>query len=278
MSNQLSNVYIAAFDRDVKREYVQRAQLRKTVKLRTGVVGESYRFQKSFQGLATRAIPQAEVVPMNIDYDKVTTLLQDWNAPEYTSIFDQQKINFEERQDLVMSCAQAITRREDQLVIDAAQASHFVDEAGNFATAMSTETFRAADFILTNNNVPQDQNRTMIMNARAKDQLLGDDSADTVDKNTVKILYKGEIMHWLGFNIYIFGKMQEGGLPNTGNPAEQYAFAYHKPSIGLAVGINMRTEINYIPDRVSWLVNSVYSANSVTIDTDGVVRVRHLGT
>jgi hypothetical protein len=35
----------------------------------------------------------------------------------------------------------------------------------------------------------------------------------------------------------------------------------------------MRTEINYIPEKTSWLVNEVFSANTVAIDAEGIVQI-----
>ena len=43
--------------------------------------------------------------------------------------------------------------------------------------------------------------------------------------------------------------------------------------IGLAVGINMRTEVNYVPVKTSWLANGIFSAGSVAIDADGIVEL-----
>jgi hypothetical protein len=41
--------------------------------------------------------------------------MEDWNAAEYSDIFMQQKVNFDERQELVQVVANAIGRRQDQL-------------------------------------------------------------------------------------------------------------------------------------------------------------------
>lgn len=275
MSRYVSDLAVAEFDRDVKQEYAQTAQLRATVKVKSGVEGETIRFQKSNQGMANKKVPQADVTPMNIDYSYVTAMMEDWNAPEYTDLFDQAKINFDERRELVSLSAKAVARREDQIIIDA-----FKDGATELAvpktigstTGMNTAKFRDAKRLLDYQNVPG-TDRIFLMSSEALYDMLGDDDADTFDKNAVKALVQGELTQWLGFRIMTIGYMAEGGLPKTTN--DRLAFAYHKQSLGYGIGINMRTEVNYVPQKTSWLVNTVFSAGAIAIDAKGMVKITH---
>jgi hypothetical protein len=41
----------------------------------------------------------------------------------------------------------------------------------------------------------------------------------------------------------------------------------------MAVNMNQKTEINYVPEKTSFLVNSMFSAGSVSIDGDGIVEI-----
>jgi len=36
-------------------------------------------------------------------------------------------------------------------------------------------------------------------------------------------------------------------------------------STGMGIGHNFRTEINYIPEKTSWLVNGIFSAGAVVL-------------
>ena len=47
MSRYISDLAVAEFDRDVKQEYAQKAQLRALVRVKSGVEGSTCRFQKS---------------------------------------------------------------------------------------------------------------------------------------------------------------------------------------------------------------------------------------
>ena len=42
-------------------------------------------------------------------------------------------------------------------------------------------------------------------------------------------------------------------------------------SVGLATGSDVRTEMNYVPEKVSNLITSYFSAGSVMIDNDGAI-------
>ena len=275
MSRYISDLAVAEFDRDVKQEYAQSAQMRATVKVKTGVEGTTIRFQKANQGMANKKVPQADVSPMNIDYSYVTATMEDWNAPEYTDIFDAPKINFDERRELVSLSSKAVARREDQIIIDAfatGATTLTVPKTIGSTTGMNTAKFRDTKRLLDYQNVPGD-NRYFVMSSEGLYDMLGDADADTFDKNAVKALVQGELSQWLGFKILTVGYMAEGGLPKTGD--DRSAFAYHKDSLGYGIGMNMRTEINYVPQKTSWLVNTVFSAGAVAIDANGMVTITH---
>ena len=44
-------------------------------------------------------------------------------------------------------------------------------------------------------------------------------------------------------------------------------------AIGYAEGIAPRTEVNYIPEKTSFLVNSLFSAGAINIDDEGIVKI-----
>ena len=63
----------------------------------------------------------------------------------------------------------------------------------------------------------------------------------------------------------------EGGIPLASNIRTNYA--YHRMAVGLAVGIDFRTEVNYIPTKTSWLSNGLFKAGAVGVDALGIVEV-----
>ena len=55
------------------------------------------------------------------------------------------------------------------------------------------------------------------------------------------------------------GDRDEGGLTIDGSN-DRVAYAFHKDALGMGVSMNQKTEINYIPDRTSFLISSMFGA------------------
>jgi hypothetical protein len=276
MSNTLSAAAIASFDAEVKHAYQGAGKLRPTVRLRTGIVGSTHRFPNMGKGTATVRVPQTDVVPMNIAHTNQTATLEDWNAPEYTDIFQQAKVNFDEQSELAKTIAGAIGRREDQLILDALDAASTTltvsDDIGGTNTGMNTAKLRRAKKLLDDQGVESGKGtRSFVISAEGLEQLLGTTEATSSDFAMVKSLVDGEISYWLGFDFTMIETRSEGGLPKVSTARTSYAYA--KSAIGLAVGIDFRTEVNYIPHKTSWLANGLFSAGSVAIDALGIVEV-----
>lgn len=276
MSRNLTANEQASFDARVKAAYELGGMLRATVEIADNIVGSTHRFHKMGKGLATKRIDQTDVIPMNITHGNATATLEDWNAAEYTGIFNQQKVPYKEQDKLASIIANAIGRREDQLILDALDASAttltVASSIGGAGTGLNTAKCRRARRLLNEQGVPKGRgDRSFVISSEGMEQLLGDSDANTVDKNVIKALFDGDISHWVGFDFIELEERDEGGLPKSGN--DRTNFAYHKMSTGLAVGINMRTEVNYIPVKTSHLANGIFSAGSVAIDALGIVDV-----
>lgn len=104
--------------------------------------------------------------------------------------------------------------------------------------------------------------------------LLGDSEANTFDRNAIKALVDGDIKRWLGFDIIQFEDRDEGGLPVATSIRTNYAFVGGgRGALGLAIGIDQRTEVNYIAEKTSWLSNGLMKAGAVAIEASEIVEV-----
>jgi len=276
MSKFLPDNAISSFDQRVKTKYEHGSKLRPTVTLADNVVGSTHRFNNMGKGMATKRVDTTDVVPMNITHGNTVATLEDWNAPEYTGIFDQQKVNYKEQDRLASIIGNAIGRREDQIIIDALDGASSTltvgTDIGGTGTGLNTAKCRRIKKLLDDKGVPQvSSERTHLVSADGMEALLGDSDANTFDKNAIKILYDGEVHHWVGMKFIMIETRAEGGLAKSGSV--RTSFAYHRDAVGLAVGINMRTEVNYIPQKTSWLANGIFSGGGKHIDTDGIVEI-----
>jgi hypothetical protein len=275
MSISLSNAFVTLFDAEVKQAYQGKAMLVPAVRQRRGVEGSTVKFPKVGRGVATVRVPQTDVTPLNVGFSTVTLTLADYNAAEYSDIFSQAKVNFDERQELVQVVAGAMGRRQDQMILDALAASStsltVANSIGGATTNMNVAKLREAKRLLDKGNVPPD-GRHIIIHANGLANLLSETSVTSTDFNSVKALVQGEINTFLGFQFHVLGDRTEGGLAIDGS-LDRTCFAFHKDAIGYGEGIGMRTEINYIPEKTSWLVNEVFSAGAVAIDAEGIVQI-----
>jgi hypothetical protein len=276
MSTSLSAAAIASFDADVKHAYQdKKAKLRDKVRVKTGVVGSTHRFPKLGSGIATQRVPQTDVIPMNLAHTNATVTLEDWNAAEYTDVFNDAKVNFSERQELAMSIAAAIARREDQLIIDALEATAtsltVASSIGGANTDLNVAKLRRASRLLGDNQVGEDEEITYVGSYIGREALLGETETTSSDFNTIKALVNGDISSFMGMNFVWMASRAEGGLDLTSGDRSTFAFA--KTSIGHAIGMDQRMEVNYIPTKTSWLANMLFSAGSIEIDAGGVVDI-----
>lgn len=126
----------------------------------------------------------------------------------------------------------------DKIIYDALGAAAYRGETGGNTvelpttqvvpaggTGLTPEKIRKAAEIMDAAGVPAGE-RTFVMSAAGKHQLLGFTVTTSSDYNTVKALVNGEIDTWLGFK---FVTLPDGIINKSGNIADYYAF--HKTGI-----------------------------------------------
>jgi len=273
MAQSVSTAFVTLFESEVKQAYQAEAILRGTMRTRTGVQGNTVKFPKIGKGVATVRVPQSDVTPLNVTYSQVTATMSDYIAAEYSDVFQQSHINFDERRELVEVVSKAIARRMDQICIDALNAasspSTVGTNIGGTASNMNVAKLRAAAKAMNEKNVPA-EGRYILIHASQLDSLLSETETTSSDFATVKALVRGEINSFMGFNVIQIGDRDEGGLPK---PSTRSCFAWHKDSMGYAESMAMKTEVNYVPEKTSFLVSSMFSAGAVAIDDEGIVKI-----
>jgi len=270
MAQNVSTAFVTLFESEVKQAYQGEALLRGTMRARSNVQGNTVKFPKIGKGVASVRVPQTDVTPLNVTYSQVTLSLTDYIAAEYSDIFHQSHINFDERRELVEVVSKSIARRMDQICIDALDAAASPSTvATSVGSNMNIEKLRAAAKALNENNVPS-EDRYLLMHASQLDALLGETEITSADYAAVKALVRGEINTFMGFNILTMGDRDEGGLPK---PSTRTCYAWHKDSLGYAESMAQKTEVNYVPEKTSFLVSSMFSAGAIAIDDEGIVQI-----
>ena len=273
MAQNVTTAFVTLFDAEVKQAYQGESVLRGTMRSRSNVQGNTVKFPKIGKGTATVRLPQTDVTPLNVTYSQVTATMTDYIAAEYSDVFHQSHINFDERRELVEVVSKSIARRMDQICIDALNAasspSTVATSVGGASSNMNVAKLRAAAKALNTNNVPAD-GRYLLMHANNLDALLSETETTSSDFAAVKALVRGEINTFMGFTILTIGDRDEGGVPI---PSTRSCFAWHKDSMGYAESMSQKSEVNYIPEKTSFLVSSMFSAGAVAIDDEGIVKI-----
>jgi len=274
MAVQISNAFVTLFDSEVKQAYQGQRALTGLTRERT-VEGSTVKFPKIGKGTATVRVPQTDVTPLNVSYSQVTATMEDYIAAEYSDIFNQAKVNFQDRAELVQVVAGAIGRRMDQVVIDALVASSGTNtvsnDIGGTDTNLNVAKLRAAKKAMDAKNVPA-EGRVIIAHANNMDALLAETAVTSSDFNTVKALVTGEVNTFLGFRFVSLGDRDEGGLAIDGS-SDRIVYAFHRDAMGLGIGMNQTSRVDYIPEKTSYLVASMFSAGSVAIDAEGITKI-----
>lgn len=291
MSQYLNQIAVTQFDTMTKHDYQSMGTLRGCFRVRNNVTGEKATFNRMGKGEASeRTAPSSDVISMNVDHNKVEVVLSDWEASEYTDIFKQKEVLPDEVSELSATIKGAIGRRRDQIAINALAAGTYDNAEGNgglvgtavggAASGMNIDKLLAIKEFFDDNEVPED-GRYISLNSNGLKSLLGETQVTSSDYNTVQALVRGEINTFLGFTFIKIGKRKEGGLPHNGSGAYPTTgdvvdgFAWHKDSVGEAIGIEMQTNVDWVPHKKSYLSSGDFKGGATIIDPAGTVKVQY---
>lgn len=269
MAQTIDQAFITQFEREVHLAFQRMgSKLMNTVRRRDNVNGSTITFQKIAKGTATTKARHAAVVAMNLVHTNVSATMADYYASDYIDKLDELKINIDERQAVANSAAWACGRRADQNITDAMSSA-----TQTIAAASAGLTRDKIDTVFVgfgNNDVPDDGARYFGVSPQAWVDLLAIDEFSNLDYVGQDMLpYKGGMTakRWMSFIIFPYT-----GFSVASNIRDQYA--WHRSAVGLGVGQDITTDVNYIAEKVSHLYTSCVSLGSVIIDNQGLYEVK----
>ena len=266
MANTISTSFIAQYNSDVQLAFQRGQLLRGTVRTATAD-GSTYIFQKIAAGNATDKARNGDVVPMNPTHSTATATLTDKYAPEYIDKLDILKQNIDERAAMIQSAVLALQRHADSqivTVLDGTGASVY-EPLG--ATALTIAKVAAVFYgYLFAADVPDDGQVTAAIGWKQYGELMQLQQFSGWEYAGGKFpwLSGAQAVRWMNV-LWI----PTSGL-NTGGTTYRKCYAYHKTALGHAIGQEIQTEINYVPQKVAWLVNAFLSMGAVEIDSTGI--------
>lgn len=209
-----------------------------------------------------------------------TATLRAYATGEYADNVEQLFTNVDLRSAYAESIAASMNRAYDQVIIDALDAAHTegglaLDILGADGATTGTGadinrgTLTAAHKALTENNVPMGD-RYFVISPNGLNHLLADTNLiSSQDGPLSNALVTGQVANVMGFNIIVSSQLS-AGVTNTG---DKMGFAFHKNALGMAVGKDITTEVNYVPEKLATLISAQFSAGATAIDNTAIVAV-----
>ncbi len=235
------------------------SKLMGNTRLHRNVGGSTYDFHK-LAGLtaATRAAGSfAEVTGLDATSSVATATLTDHEVPIYIPKFDQLKTNVDAMKEYQVETVAGINRKVDDVII-AAMASGATTTLATTAGGLTfVKLLEAVTFFNTNDVAPED--RIFVVSPKGLSEALAIQQLTSADYMQVQAVMNAGIGKALGMTWVMSSRLPLATLART-------CFAYNKKAVGVAMGKDVSTEINYIPQRVATLVNSTVSLGAVVID------------
>lgn len=274
-----TNAAIISYDTEVKQAYQGAAYLRNRVRVKTGVVGQTYDFRLMGEGVATQHTTAELITPADYSHTKKPATLTNWRVGDYTDLFDQAETNIDERMELAQANGKSVGRAEDQLIIDALDAATGIagtvdeDLGGTNSLINAVKLRRAKRFLMAQQ--ARGGEHSILVNAQGLEGALSETEITSADYQTFRALVDANLDEKVafGFKWMVIEDRTEGGLP-TGSANIRLCFAFDRSAVGLAVGIDPRTYVDWVGERLSFLSQAVVKAGSTVIDPLGVVEVQ----
>ena len=269
MTATIDQAFVKQFEAEVHMAYQRMgSKLKNLVRNVNGVKGNTVQFQKVAKGSASTKARHAEVVAMNSVHSNVTATLSDFYAADYVDKLDELKVNIDERNIVAQNAAYALGRKTDSIITDTfdAGATALANNSAGTTTGMNLDKAQNVFEIFGNNDVPDDGQRYWVVGPKQWSDLLDIDQFSRAEYiGEADLPYKGGMTakRWLSFMWMGFSGLSIAS-------SDRNTIAFHKSSLGLGVGSDVRTEVNYIPEKVAHLTTSYMSMGAVLIDGDGV--------
>jgi hypothetical protein len=266
MAITIDQSFIAQFGDEVKHAYTLESRLWNVVRKRTGVVGSTSKFQTLGAVSAYTKTRNADLTVLEPAHAQVTATLTDHYATVLADDLDLLKTNVDIKREYVKTVSKSIAKKIDEIIIAAAIAGSNAATAGGALTVARAMEVKK---MLDNANVP-DGGRIYVVGASAMAGFLQQTAVSSSDYNSVKALVQGQVDTFLGFK-FVTVPDSYLTLNVTPTPDTRLCFAFHTDALGVAVGQDPKTSIEWSPDKHAWWIKAVLSMGSVIVDPTGVI-------
>lgn len=282
MSQQITTAHIQSYGSNVIALYQQaEAKLQGAVK-EEPMKAKTHFFDRLGATAAVQKTVRHGATPIvDSPHSRRAVQMTDYEWADLLDKQDEIRILIDPKSAYAVNAVKALKRTYDDIVIAAFDADALAGENGTETVTFASEDAGDNDFSaavmdiedlltikkqLDNQDVPAD-GRFILVAPSVLSQLLRDVEVSSADFNSVRTLVKGELETYLGFKFITSTR-----LP-TVTGTDKKGFAWHKDSMGVALGMPIVTNVS-IRDDLSY-ATQVYAAmtmGAVRLQGAGVVR------
>lgn len=280
----VSNAFVQMWSDDVTHLAQQKAsKLQGAVRTVRGVVGSQYKFhtlgkggylKNKIRNADIRVMSDSAAFNANTDADSytgdvanhaiVTANMNSFVTGEYIEDIDQLRTNIDYRQSYQGAIAAALNRAYDSeliAVMDAATPGTTVTASSGLVKDKLIETAEA----LNEKDIPMGE-RMLVVSPAALTDMLADTTLVSSDYVATQGLQTGYIPNVMGFNIIVSNLL-------TATAGVRACYAFDRNTIGCAIGKDISSRFDYVPQKVAHLVTAEFTQGCAVIDTDGLVQI-----
>ena len=222
-------------------------------------------------GTTTHATNEYKTEAGTAATSQVTATIKTFATGEYIDNFSALMTNVDLRSAYAESIASAMNRAYDEQIIEAldyaaANSTLAAELAGEDVDRTALLLLHKA---LNEKDVPMDD-RYLVINPTALNTMLTQSATvglvNDSDGPLSQALVSGRIANVLGFNVIVSNQLNAGTVDTN----DTMCFAFHKAAVGMAISQDIKTEVNYIPEKLATLVSSTFSGGAVAIDANGI--------
>jgi hypothetical protein len=146
--------------------------------------------------------------------------------------------------------------------MDAATPGATITASGGLTKANLIATAEA----MNNASIPMGDNRMLVISPAALTDMMSDTTLVSSDYVANQGLQTGYIPNIMGFNIIVSNLL-------TLTSGVRACYAFDRDSIGCAIGKDITSRFDYVPQKVAHLVTAEFTQGCAVIDTAGLIQV-----
>lgn len=285
MAITVSNAFVTMFGDEVTHKAQQlSSKLQGAVRTVRGVTGSTYKFPvlgkagavknktshqdiEAMSAINTSSLTSGSWIGGTGDtmgHSTVTATIDTYSTGEYIDDFDALKTNVDLRSAYAESIAGAMNRAYDDSIISVLDAGV---SALAYASETTADTLNKAKLLALseafNDNGVAMNDRYIICSPEAFNDAITD-LANTADGPFSQALVTGVLPNAVGFNIIMHTGLSDG------SNSDKKCYAFQKNALGMAVGKDISTLVNYVPQKLATLIAAEFSGGAAVIDPTAV--------